>query len=213
MNCNILLLARIFRIIKADGTVDDFLGNAGDEFLVNSEAASSQVEPTVTGLSDGGFVVSWRTDDSAQDGSGSAIKARIFSPVNEVPVITSDGGGDEATIVVAEGTMAVTEVMANDQDAGTTPSYAIDGGDDAALFEIDGVTGELAFIAALDFETPADLDGNNVYDVTVVASDGITDFSGFGLEGDRLDLKAALPGKFVFLGTEAFSGAVGELRY
>jgi len=51
----------------------------GVEFLVNTEAAGIQDEPTITGLQNGGFVVSWRTEDGTQDGSGAAIKARIFA--------------------------------------------------------------------------------------------------------------------------------------
>ena len=34
-------------------------------------------------------------------------------------------------------------------------------------------TGEVTFKAAPDFETPTDADGNNVYDITVTASDGL----------------------------------------
>jgi Ca2+-binding RTX toxin-like protein len=51
---------------------------AGAEFLVNSQTVSHQVEPTITGLTSGGFVVSWYTYDPAQDGSGTAIRAQIY---------------------------------------------------------------------------------------------------------------------------------------
>ena len=51
----------------------------GTEFLVNTAASGYQYQPTVTGLANGGFVVTWGTDDPAQDGSGSAIKAQIFT--------------------------------------------------------------------------------------------------------------------------------------
>ena len=44
------------------------------------------------------------------------------------------------------------------------------GGDDAALFSIDG--GELAFMSPPDFESPADMGEDNVYQVTVEANDG-----------------------------------------
>ena len=44
------------------------------------------------------------------------------------------------------------------------------GGDDAALFSIEG--GVLAFAAAPDYESPADADMDNVYQVTVEADDG-----------------------------------------
>ena len=46
------------------------------------------------------------------------------------------------------------------------------GGDDAALFSIEG--GMLTFVSAPDYETPADMDEDNVYQVTVEADDGTT---------------------------------------
>ena len=90
---------------------------------------------------------------------------------NEGVTINSDGGGADAALNVAENGTAVTTVAATDLD-GTAPSYAIVGGADAGLFTIDAVTGALAFISAPDFETPADADGDNVYELIVAASDG-----------------------------------------
>ena len=55
---------------------------------------------------------------------------------------------------------------------GTNPlSYWITGGDDAALFYIDSYNDAL-LLGPQDFEAPADLDGNNVYEVEVTVSDG-----------------------------------------
>ncbi|HEX5999233.1 MAG TPA: cadherin domain-containing protein, partial [Hyphomicrobiaceae bacterium] len=94
---------------------------------------------------------------------------------NDAPVIVSDGGGDNAPLSVAENSTAVTTVAATDEDAGSTLTYAIVGGADASLFAIDPTTGVLSFIAAPDFEEPADADGDNVYDLIVSASDGVLD--------------------------------------
>ncbi len=92
-------------------------------------------------------------------------------PSPNAPVITSDGGGETASIAVAENTGSVTTVMAEDAD-GETPVFRIVGGADAALFSIDADTGGLTFNTAPDFETPADADADNLYEVTVEASDG-----------------------------------------
>ncbi|WP_192357609.1 beta strand repeat-containing protein [Mesorhizobium mediterraneum] len=92
--------------------------------------------------------------------------------VNSVPTITSDGGGDTAAVSVAENGLAVTTVAATDPDAAQTLSYSISGGADAGLFTIDEATGVLSFLAAPDFETPADADGNNDYEVQVQVADG-----------------------------------------
>ena len=73
---------------------------------------------------------------------------------------------------VAENSTAVTTVTATDPDAGTTLSYSIVGGADAAKFSINASTGALAFVTAPNFEAPADAGRNNVYDVIVQVSDG-----------------------------------------
>ena len=52
----------------------------GAEFLVNTATFGLQQQPTITSLSSGGLVVSWR-DASGEggDASVSSIKAQIFS--------------------------------------------------------------------------------------------------------------------------------------
>jgi Ca2+-binding RTX toxin-like protein len=92
--------------------------------------------------------------------------------LNAPPVITSNGGGATAALAIDENGTAVTTVTATDTDAGQVVGFAIVGGADAALFAIDAVTGELRFIAAPNFESPADADGDNVYQVIVAANDG-----------------------------------------
>ena len=92
------------------------------------------------------------------------------TPVNDLPGITSDGGGATAALVVAENTTAVTTATATDIDL--QPLTFSLAGVDAARFSIDSVTGVLTFNAAPNFETPADAGGDNVYNVTVRVSDG-----------------------------------------
>jgi hypothetical protein len=60
-------------------------GAIGSEFLVNNLGIGDQDRPNVAVLADGGFMVTWSTTDIAQDGSGSAIKARVFD-ANGVPL-------------------------------------------------------------------------------------------------------------------------------
>ncbi len=96
---------------------------------------------------------------------------QISYTINNPPVITSDGGGPAAVANVAENTTAVTTVAASDPDLDSM-NYSISGGTDAALFTIDNLTGELAFISPPDYESPVDANTDNVYEVTVSASDG-----------------------------------------
>src|SRR5207244_3270753 len=84
------------------------------------------------------------------------------------PTITSG-----ATASTAENTPAghtVYQVTAIDPDTVGTLSYSLSG-TDAALFKIDSHSGEVSFLAAPDFEAPADADGNNAYQVVVHAND------------------------------------------
>jgi CSLREA domain-containing protein len=91
-------------------------------------------------------------------------------PSNDAPTIVSDGGGVSATVFVAENTTATTIVMATDPDS-TGLVYSLNGGADEAAFRIDSVTGALRFVSAPDYESAADFNGDNVYEVIVQAAD------------------------------------------
>ena len=56
-------------------------------------------------------------------------------------------------------------------------TFSINGGVDAAKFTINATTGVLAFVSAPNFEIPTDANTDNVYEVTVRAtdSDGLFD--------------------------------------
>jgi hypothetical protein len=110
---------------------------------------------------------------SASDGSLIDTQSLLITvgDVNEGPSITSNGAGDTAAVAIQENGRTVTTLSAVSA-ANAVITYSISGGADAALFNIDANTGALAFISAPNFETPTDADGNNVYDVTVAASDG-----------------------------------------
>ncbi|MEP3655567.1 MAG: cadherin domain-containing protein [Litorimonas sp.] len=104
---------------------------------------------------------------TASDGELSASQdvSVTVTDVNEAPVVTSG-----PSFTAAENQAAAFTATASDVD-GDTLVYTLTGAD-AALFAIDAATGVVTFIDAPDFEAPADADGDNVYDVTVTASDG-----------------------------------------
>lgn len=89
--------------------------------------------------------------------------------LNEAPSITSSD-----TLSIPENTTAVTTVAVTDPDNGQTRTFSITGGADAALFAINPTTGVLTFIQFPNFEVPTDADGDNIYDVTVRATDNGT---------------------------------------
>ena len=84
---------------------------------------------------------------------------------------SSNGGGAAASVSVAENTTTVTTVTSTDVDGGS-PVYSILAGGDGAKFSIDSTTGALAFLAAPNFEAPTDANADNVYELTVQATDG-----------------------------------------
>ena len=141
--------AALFAIDAATGVVS-FI--AAPDFETPGDADGDNVYDVTVTASDGEL-------SSSQD------VAITVTDVNEAPVITS-----AATVSVDENGTAGFTATATDVD-GDTLTYSLTGAD-AALFAIDAATGVVSFIAAPDFETPGDADGDNVYDVTVTASDG-----------------------------------------
>ena len=91
------------------------------------------------------------------------------------PTITGPSGGAGAStssVSVVENTTAVHTFTASE-----AVTWSISGGADAALFTINSSTGALSFLAARNFEAPADADTNNTYVVVVRATDGASNFS------------------------------------
>ena len=105
----------------------------------------------------------------ASDGTVTTTKdvAISVTNVNEGPVFTSATTASFAE--TASG--AAYTAAATDPDAGAVLTYSISGAD-AALFDIDPVTGAVTFKSSPNYEAPGDAGGNNVYDVNVTVSDG-----------------------------------------
>jgi VCBS repeat-containing protein len=130
----------------------------GEEILVNSWTASDQVEQAIAGLSDGRIVITWRTSDTAQDGSGSAVKAQVFALVPEalqvvvaedtqsdsVDIGATDIDSDTITYSVKDGAAPAKGAVSFDQQAGTfiyTPNANEAGTDSFTILISDGSGG------------------------------------------------------------------------
>ena len=84
------------RLFNADGTA------VGLDFKVNSITVGGKVQPAVTALDDGRFMVTWThtaggSSAGGTDGSGTAIRARIFN---------ADGTADGADFIVNTTTLS-----------------------------------------------------------------------------------------------------------
>ena len=116
---------------------------------------------------DGGDNV-YNIDVTATDGTNDRTQAVAITVTNvndSDPVFSSP-----ATASAAENQRLASTTVATDAD-GDTLSYSLSG-TDAALFTIDPATGVVSFRTPPDFEMPGSADGDNVYNITVTASDG-----------------------------------------
>ncbi|MDZ4254442.1 MAG: cadherin domain-containing protein, partial [Sulfuritalea sp.] len=130
-------------------------------------AAPNFEAPTDTGGDNVYDLTLTATDTAGNTTVGALAVAITVTNVNEAPTLTSG-----ATANFAENaTGTVYTVTATDPDAATTFTYAL-GGTDAARFAIDANTGVVTFATAPNFEAATDGGANNVYDITVTASDG-----------------------------------------
>ncbi len=113
----------------------------------------------------------------ASDGMGLQGRRQVIvtvTDVNDPPVVH----GPAAVPKAENSDVVVASYSASDPDAGDTATWqALEGLDDG-LFELDAA-GVLRFKASPDYEAPGDRDENNVYNVTLVADDGM------GLRGRR----------------------------
>ena len=188
----------------------------GDEFRLNQITAGNQVAETLWGsetvaaLGDGRLVQVWSGNGSEE------VFFRLLDVSwgdNGLPVITSNAGGDTAAVSVAEGTTSVTTVTVEDPDAEQTLTYSLAGGADEAAFTIDGTSGVLSFVAAPDFETPADLDQDNIYEVVVEVSDGAGGIDSQAISVTVADVNTAPTITSGTTGTVAENAAIATVVY
>ena len=129
-------------------------------------------------------------------GGGGSTPTPVQVP-NRAPVIDDPGA-----LTLLEGAASVTKISASDPDNNSL-TFSISSGDDEALFTISS-SGALSFSSVPDFEAPADLGADNVYDLIVQVSDGtLTDTQSINItvtdafEGRVVD--APISGATVFI--------------
>jgi ribosomal protein S9 len=144
---------------------------AGTGVLTFTTAPNYEV-PTDVGLNNVYEVTVRIVDNGSPALDDTQALSVTVTDVNDLPVITSNGGGATASTSVAENSTAVTTVVATDADLPAQGiTYSITGGADSAKFSIVPSTGVLTFTTAPDFETRLDVGANNVYDLIVTATD------------------------------------------
>lgn len=132
-----------------------------------SFAAAQDFEAPADGNTDNQYEVVVQASDGVST-DDQTVTVTVTNVNDNAPVFTSSATASLAENTTATGYAAVT----TDADGGAA-SYSITGGADAALFSVDATTGALSFIAAPDFDAPADANADNVFDVVVTANDGV----------------------------------------
>ena len=150
----------------------------GDDFVLTDSNGDGLVAPYELTLAAGAGSVSLRiaaavdvVEDDREtvvlvvlhDGGSIGTVSVTVTDTNDPPAVS---GGSR--FLFAENTMTDVAVFTATDAEGDPVTWSVDGSD-AALFEMVG--GTLRFRAPPDFETPADVGTNNIYDVTVLASD------------------------------------------
>ena len=181
-----------------DAGTDSLLGEVGDDYLngetgndtLNGGAGADTIDggdgvdtaiygasraaSTITRNGDGSYAVS-----SAVDGADTLTNVEFLQFSDQTldvsalfSAVTITSGATATTVENISSQSNVYNASATSATPGAIITYSISGGVDAALFSINGSTGAVTFKAAPNFEAPADAGLNNIYDITVRASDG-----------------------------------------
>ena len=122
------------------------------------------------------------------DKTSTANVTVTIEAVNDAPVLSSTGSLD-----VVEGNSIVSISASDVENDSLTFTLT---GTDAASFAI-SASGELSFVITTSLASPADVDTNNVYDITIAVSDGVLtttkDFSITVVRKNTVPIFASLP--------------------
>lgn len=101
-----------------------------------------------------------------------AVFDRALS-ASEISSLMQEGLQSDVVAFANQGEGVAYQAVATDANAGTVLTYGLLNSADAALFTIDDTTGAVHFNVAPDMSDPLDAGGDNIYNITVTASDGV----------------------------------------
>lgn len=160
--------AATFALSGSDAAL--FTVNANGEVTFNSEPNFEAPADTANGGATAQDNVYEITLDVTENSTTTTHNIVInVTDANDAPAFTFSGL-TESDVQENSGSTALDVVVATDQDQDDVITYSLSG-DDAEFFTIDATTSAVSFIGGLDFEAPADENSDNVYEVSVVATD------------------------------------------
>ncbi|MBF0272768.1 MAG: tandem-95 repeat protein [Magnetococcales bacterium] len=144
------------------GTYGALVLNASGAYTYVVNDASSVVQALQSGqsLTD---AFNYTVSDGAL--TDTALLTITIQGANDAPTITS-----ATSVSVAENTVGTFYTATATDPEGDSVTWSVSG-TDADRFSIDATTGALSFLIAPDYENPTDSGADNLYDVTLVATD------------------------------------------
>jgi len=156
------------------GLTYSIIGTGADDALFNIDPTTGAltfiVAPDAESAGDADGNNAYEVNLRVSDGTNTVDQAVTVnvSNVNEAPTFTS--ANSDLTL---ENALATSYVATGTDPESGALSFSLSGaGDDDTLFSIDPSSGALSFLATQDFETPGSFDGDNVFELDVVVSDG-----------------------------------------
>ena len=124
---------------------------------------------------DSGFDNIYNLTLAAEDPLGNQAQQSLTVSINDLNDNAPQFAASTAAIDASENSTAITTIAATDADSTAehaTLTYSLDSGSDLSLFTIDAANGALSLNSAPDYEHPHDSDLDNIYNVSIVATDG-----------------------------------------
>ena len=161
-------------VVASDsGDVLTYSIDATDDQTFDIDRATGQLKTQAPLNADSGGTTSYGVTVTATDPFGAMAMAEVtitVTGVDEDPSITTDMAKTAISFVENVGIGTPLDTYGATDPEGLAISWDVSG-PDAGKFEISEEDGALTFEAQPNFETPEDSNGDNVYEVTVVASD------------------------------------------
>ena len=154
---------------RVSGVTPENYASLEDGFLVSS-VTSSHVLTDLTNGATYYLVLTAINADGVASTYSDEVNATPVTPAsdNVAPVFTS-----ASAVSVPENTTSAFYTATATDANGDFVSYSISGGADSARFSLDATSGALRFINAPDYENPSDGDNDNIYNLSLLASDGV----------------------------------------
>ena len=129
-------------------------------------ASAPDYENPADANTDNVYVLNVTVTDGGSNTDTKTINVTVTNENDNDPVINVS-----STTVPENYSRVVVDASSSDLDVNDTENYSLSG-DDAALFNINASTGELTFKVAPDYENPTDSNTDNVYELTIIVTDG-----------------------------------------